>query len=196
MSETAPFPADRRMTADEFIDWAMGLPDGERYELVDGRPFAMAPERATHARLKAAAWLELRDDARAAGLGCEAFPDGMSIVIDEATVFEPDAILRCGERLGPNEVKIVDPVVVVEVLSPSTRAFDLGAKLSEYFRIPSLHHYLIFNTEHRRVIHHRRGAGDEIAKRIVTDPALALDPPGLTLDLRAMFDEAEIAAEE
>ena len=47
-------PARRRMTADEFLDWAMAQPDGERYELVAGEIVAMAPERASRARAKVA----------------------------------------------------------------------------------------------------------------------------------------------
>jgi Uma2 family endonuclease len=46
-----------RMTVDQFLSWAMAQPDGPRYELVDGEVVAMAPERAGHARRKAAVWL-------------------------------------------------------------------------------------------------------------------------------------------
>ena len=52
--------ARRRMTADEFLDWAMAQPDGARYELVAGEVVAMAPERASHARAKVAVFDALR----------------------------------------------------------------------------------------------------------------------------------------
>lgn len=89
-------PARRRMTANEFLDWAMTQPDGVRYELVAGEVVAMAPERASHGRAKVAVFDALRAAVTAAGLPCEAFIDGMAVRIDEPTVYEPDVLLRCG----------------------------------------------------------------------------------------------------
>ncbi|HET6521519.1 MAG TPA: Uma2 family endonuclease, partial [Geminicoccaceae bacterium] len=70
------------MTVDAFFAWSEEQPDSKRYELVDGEPVAMAPERAAHARLKAGIWLALRDGIRSRGLPCEALPDGMTVKID------------------------------------------------------------------------------------------------------------------
>jgi Uma2 family endonuclease len=55
-----------RMTVDQFLSWAMAQPDGPRYELVDGEVVAIAPQRAVHARRKAAVWLALTDAVDAA----------------------------------------------------------------------------------------------------------------------------------
>ena len=79
------------------------------------------------------------------------------------------------------------PIIILEVLSPITRARDAGAKLADYFRLPSVRHYLLVQTERRTVIHHRRGDGGDIQTRIVTAGALELDPPGLTLDLDRLY---------
>lgn len=179
-------PAPRRLTADAFIAWAMEQPSG-RFELEAGEVVAMAPERAAHAKVKAEAWLALRTAARAAGLPCEAYPDGMAVVVDERTVYEPDALLRCGPPLGPDDVRLADPVVVVEALSPSTRALDLGGKLEAYFRLPALRHYLIVKIETRQVIHHARDEAGGIATRIVSEGALRLDPPGLAFRVEDLF---------
>ena len=90
--------------------------------------------------------------------------------------------MRCGERLHDDAVVIDDPVVVVEVLSPSTRGRDAGAKLEDYFRLPSVRHYLIVKTDSRSVIHHRRGASEgELLTRVTAVGELVLDPPGLSL---------------
>jgi Uma2 family endonuclease len=80
----------------------------------------MAPHRAAHVRLKAEIWLALRDGIKSGGLPCEVFPDGMGVRIDEASLYEPDAVVHCGESLPGEEVLIPAPVIVVEVLSPST----------------------------------------------------------------------------
>ncbi len=177
----------QRMTVDQFLSWAMAQPDGPRYELVDGEVVAMAPERAAHARRKAEVWLALRDGIKAARAPCEALPDGMTVKIDEHTAYEPDAIVHCGEALPDETVIVPTPLIVVEVLSPSTATRDTGAKLADYFRLPSLRHYLIVRTDRPTVIHHRRGDGDLIETRIVTSGALLLDPPGITLHLDRIY---------
>ena len=180
-------PARRRMTSDEFIAWAIEQPDGERYELVAGEVVAMSPERLSHSRVKHRIARLLEDAIAAAGLRCEAFPDGVAVEIDNHTTYEPDALVRCGEPLPGDTVKLVDPIIVVEVLSPSTRARDAGAKLEDYFRLPSVRHYLIVKTDTRSVIHHRKDETGQIATRIVRSGELELAPPGLVVEVEACF---------
>lgn len=175
-----------RFTADAFITWAMDQPRG-RFELHHGQVVAMAPERVGHARVKARAHRALEDAVARAGLGCEALPDGVSVRIDETTVFEPDALVRCGPRTPDDVVEIADPVILVEVVSPSSRGIDSGAKLAGYFRLPSVRHYLVVDSAARTIAHHRRGADGEIATRILRDGALALDPPDLTIVVADLF---------
>ena len=87
-------PKPPRMTADEFIAWAMEQPDGARYELVGGEVVGMAPERVAHARVKARVVNALADAIERGGLACEAFPDGMAVQVSADTVY------RAG-RAGP-----------------------------------------------------------------------------------------------
>ena len=177
MSDAVP----DRMTADEFISWAMAQPDGRRFELAAGEIVDMAPERAAHARIKLRIVRRLAEAVEAGNLPCEAFTDGMAVAVDETTVYEPDAMLRCGAPLSPDAAKVTDPLLVVEVISPSSRARDAGAKLEDYFRLASLRHYLIVKTENRTIIHHRRGDDGAIATRLVRNGAVTLDPPGINL---------------
>jgi Uma2 family endonuclease len=170
------------MTADEFIAWALAQPEGERYELVNGQIVAMAPEPLGHARAKLRIARRLEDAAAGAWLPCETIIDGVAVEVDDTTVYEPDVLLRCGEPLPDQAVRITDPLIVVEVLSPSSRSRDAGLKLADYFRIASLRHYLIVATETRTVIHHARDEGGAILTRIIRDGAVRLDPPGLWLD--------------
>ena len=73
-----------------------------------------------------------------------------------------------------------NPVVVVEVVSPTTEAVDAVRKLEGYFQVPAIAHYLIVHPTRRVVIHHRR-ANDEIATRILKHGPIPLNPPGLTI---------------
>jgi Uma2 family endonuclease len=174
-----------RMDADTFRAWA--IEQEGRYELVGGEVVAIAPERAGHNRAKARAWRALSDAVRANGLPCETYTDGMAVRVDDATVYEPDASVRCGKPLRDDETEISDPVAIIEVSSPSTQSVDLGVKLADYFRLPSVRHYLILRIENRTVIHHARDDSGAIATRILTDGRIEMDPPGLALDVDALF---------
>jgi len=178
VSEPAPIP---RMTADEFIAWAMEQPETEHYELAGGEVIAMAPERVTHSRAKLHIARRLIAAIDAAGVDCETFIDGLAVVVDEGTVYEPDVLVRCGTDLHGATVRISDPVIVVEVLSRSTKGRDTGAKLADYFRLRSVRHYLIVRAEDRIIIHHARHEDGSIATRILREGPIPLDPPGITL---------------
>jgi Uma2 family endonuclease len=178
----------KRLSADEFIAWAT-TQEG-RFELEAGEVVAMAPERAAHARTKARAHRRLEDAIAAAGLACEAFPDGMSLRIDAATVYEPDASVCCGPRLPGDATELENPRIVVEVLSPSSRGIDSGAKLEGYFRLPGLCHYLILMPDSGVVIHHHRDATGRILTVVRHDGELRLDPPGIVITVASLFDAA------
>ncbi len=182
MSDPARFP---RMTSDEFIVWAMEQPEGKRYELVAGEVFAMAPERSVHALAKFRIARRLAEAVEAAGLPCTVYPDGMAVIVDADTTYEPDAMLRCGEELSDDTVKVFDPLVVIEVASPSTQSLDAGDKLADYFRVPALRHYLIVRTKGKIVIHYVRDEGGTITTRIIRDGTVELDPPGIVV--RGLF---------
>lgn len=174
-----------RMTADEFLAWAMTQPG--RYELEGGVVVGMAPEKTGHVRAKKRAVDALEAAIARAGLACEAWIDGLSYRIDSETVCEPDASVTFGESVGDDVVSLDDALIVVEVVSRSSSALDSGAKLEDYFRLPSLAHYLIVKPAARAVIHHRRAPGGGIATAILREGDLMLDPPGLTIPLAEFF---------
>ena len=122
-----------QMTRDAFRQWAEG--QTARYERIAGEPVAMSPERVIHARLKARVWQALDREIRAAGLPCEALPDGVTVEVGEDTDYEPDAIVNCGPPLPDDVIAVTNPVIVVEVLSPSASGEDLAGKLVDYFRV-------------------------------------------------------------
>jgi Uma2 family endonuclease len=175
-----------RMSRQEFLKWAEEQA-GERYELVAGEPVAMAPERVVHARVKARIWRALDREIRQHGLPCEALPDGITVEIGEDYDYEPDAIVNCGDRLAPDALAAPTPVIIFEVLSPSTRARDAGAKLADYFSLPSVRHYLLVRTERHSVIHHRRADDGTIETRIISAGTIGLDPPGIVVEMTEIY---------
>jgi Uma2 family endonuclease len=175
-------------TADEFIAWAMEQSTG-RFELDNGIVVAMAPERASHNQAKLNAAIALHGTIGARRLPCQVMTDGMAVRIDDRTVYEPDALVRCGLALPGEAIEVVDPIVVVEVVSPSSRGIDRGVKLAGYFSLPSVRHYLIIDTEKRVVIHHHRGDQGRIEVEVLHDGTLELDPPGMAIAIPEIFDD-------
>jgi Uma2 family endonuclease len=175
----------QRLSRAEFHQWAEAQPRG-RFERVDGTVVAMAPERWIHARLKARIWRALDREVIAAGLPCQAAPDGMTVEIDQDTDYEPDALLNCGPPIPDDATAAPNPVVIVEVLSPGTAHVDAGEKLADYFRLPSVQHYLLVRPTRREVIHHRR-VGERIETLIVRDGCIDLTPPGIGLAIDEIY---------
>ena len=182
-----PAPLRKPMTSDEFLLWAMEQPEGERYELVGGEVVSMSPERLVHAEVKALVWLALKMALAQRGRPCVAYPDGVSVQVDASTTYQPDALVRCGDPLPGDTITLSDPLIVVEVVSPSSGARDTGAKLEDYFRLPSVRHYLIVRTDSRSVIHHERREDGAIVTRMLREGMLALDPPGIEVALASFF---------
>lgn len=185
MSAAPKLDAPPRMTVDEFLVWAEGRPG--RYELDAGEIVAMSPQRARHARAKSRINRALERALERGNLPCEVFADGMTVRVDKETAYEPDALVQCGAYIDEDAVEVADPIIVVEILSPRTRSIDSGEKLTGYFRVPSVRHYLVVDAVKRLVMHHRRGDNDLIETRIVREGALRLDPPGMDLDLADLF---------
>lgn len=185
MVKTMTALAKPRMTVDEYLDWAVGRPG--RYELFRGEVFAMSPETSGHAQAKYAIQSALLDAIRRSKLPCHMLPDGMTVRIDGDTAYEPDALVYCGEILPLSAIEVPEPVILVEVLSPSTRRIDISRKLADYFRLPSVVHYIIVDLVRPLVLHHARGPSDTILTRIITSGTVKLDPPGLDIALADIY---------
>jgi Uma2 family endonuclease len=111
----------------------------------------------------------------------------MTVRIDDSTAHEPDTLVYCGLKLPADALEVPNPIIVVEVLSPSTRRIDASLKLAGYFRVPSVAHYLIVDPDQPLIIHHARGNQDMILTHIVREGAIVLDPPGLDLALGDVY---------
>ena len=178
----------RSMTVEAFFAWAQDRPGGGRYELVAGEVVAVSPERNRHAAVKFDTAFALRNAVEASTLDCTVFSDGTTVVVDETTAYEPDAVVQCGTPVdfGLNAIGLDAPTIVVEVLAPGTRSVDTGLKFTGYFRLPSVQHYLVIDPIGLRVTLHSR-RGEAIDTRILAAGPFSLDPPGLDLTIEDFF---------
>ena len=179
--------AEKRMTVAEFLSWDDGT--DTRYELIDGRPVAMAPVSASHSIVVANVSHELRS--RLQGpcyVGSEA---GIERPDRDDTFYEADIVVSC-TPVTPGTAVIPNPLVVIEVLSPSTIEHDRGRKAYDYRRIPSVQEIVLVASEQRHiVIWRRRGAKWEV-EDLIGDAALGLEAVGVTIPLAAIYADSGV----
>jgi Uma2 family endonuclease len=137
-------PAIRRMTLDEFLHWEDGT--DTRYELIDGFPVAMAPPAEAHRIL--AMRLGSRIDAALAGRRpCNAQIEPGVVRPDRAdSYFVPDIAVTCQPN-EPGRQAMVDPILIVEILSASTERSDRRLKMPAYQRIESVREILLIDAD-------------------------------------------------
>lgn len=174
-----------RMTVGEFLPWARQRP--ERWELFDGVPMAMSPERVIHGDTKYRAARAFDGAIAKARVPCRFVLDSAAVRIDARNSYQADLLIYCGEAVPGDAVEVPNPVVVVEILSPGNAITDLRDKLQGYFRVASVRHYLVVDPDKRLVIHHARGKDDVVGTLIITSGAVTLDPPGLSLTIAEFF---------
>jgi len=184
MDQTLDTPP-RTMGREEYRRWAEAQPRG-RFERIEGRVVAMAPERAEHVEVKGAVRDALRRAMRAAGLPDFVYGDGMTVEVGESD-FEPDCVVNGGGRAPRGALAVDNPTIVAEVISPSSEEEDTVRKLAAYFRVPSVRHYLIFRADRPEVIHHRRRDEGGIETRVLAAGRVRLDPPGIEFAVEEVY---------
>lgn len=163
------------------------------WELHDGVPVLMAPERADHVRLKFQCCLALRNALRAKRLPCEALIDGLTVPGPGARRFKPDVVVTCGERLPGDALVVESPVILVEVMSPSTQNDDTGIKLESYFALPSVQHYLVLSTQVQRIIHYSRSGEGRLLAGLHATGVVELPHPGVAVLVDEIYEGTSIA---
>ena len=146
-----------KMTLDEYMAWERTQP--QRNEFHRGEVFAMTGGRRGHYQVIVNLVSELRGRLR--GTPCKVFGEGMKVQIGADTVLYPDVFVTCDGEYSSYDTVIRDPLLVIEVLSPSTMAYDSGRKFTLYRGLPTLREYVLIDPDHRTVQGFRRRAQDE-----------------------------------
>jgi Uma2 family endonuclease len=165
-----------------------------RSEYLDGGVYPMTGGTANHIRIVSNVTTELNIQLR--GRQCDVFPIDMKVRLPESSkFFYPDVAVVCGELQFHDERKdiITNPDLVVEVLSPSTEAFDRGAKFQAYRTIESLKEYVLVSQDKPLVEQYvRNGDGSWQYKSVVgLESSLTLPSIGCTLNLGAVYDKVD-----
>lgn len=133
-----------RLSLAAFLDWEATQP--ERHEYVRGEVFAMTGASLNHNRVALNLHGLLRAHLR--GSPCEVFASDVQVRVDAAdAVFYPDLVITCSADDRQQQRTLREPVLIVEVLSPSTAGYDLGAKFAHYRRLASLQEYVTIDPD-------------------------------------------------
>jgi Uma2 family endonuclease len=181
-----------RMTAEEFLAWDEH--ETIKHEFVRGEPFAMAGVEDGHATAVLNIAMQLRSHLR--GSGCQTFVNDVKLRVEAADCyFYPDVMVTCSATDAAERLIKREPVLVVEVLSPSTAAYDRGDKFADYRLLPTLREYVLVDTKSRRCDVYRKGT-DGLWVLHPFDPgqALRLDSVALDIGADALWDEVPPAA--
>jgi len=143
------------MTAEEFLAWE--TVQTERHDLVDGVPYAMAGAEARHNTVSLNVAVALHQ--HLSDTPCNTFMSDMKVAAaDDRSFFYPDVTVTCSKADLENSLVKREPTLIVEVLSPSTAAYDLGAKFAHYRQIPTLREIAFIDVDARRTDVYRKGA--------------------------------------
>jgi Uma2 family endonuclease len=148
-------PAQKRLTPEEYL--AIERAATEKSEYYDGHVYARSGASRAHDRAVGDIFGELRTQLR--GGPCEIFTSDMRVKIEATNTYVyPDVTVACGELEfeDANVDILLNPTLIVEVLSPSTEAHDRGTKFAHYQTIPSLKEYVLVAQDRPRIEHYVR----------------------------------------
>lgn len=170
--------AVKRYTVAEYLAFERASP--VKHEYFDGEVFAMAGATEPHNLIAGNVVRELGNVLK--DRPCRIYGSDMRILCPTGLRTYPDVAAVCGQRRFEDERRdtLLNPIVIVEVLSPSTERYDRGRKFRNYQTIPSLREYVLVSSDEMRVEHFaRQDDADQWLLTTCSDPAALVRFPVL-----------------
>jgi len=179
---------DERMTVDAFLEWDDGT--DTRYELIDGRVVAMNPPTPPHAALVASLSAVLIGRVPRS---CRVYAGGGARNLADSWNFRvPDVVVSCTR---PEKTWIASPVLVCEILSPSTARLDVTTKLDFYRSLPSVREILVLRTTTRHVTLWRRSDPQWIVEDFIGSALVPLEATTAPIPLDDLYAPLDLDEE-
>lgn len=186
MAQAAIIPS---MTEAEYLAFERASPD--KHEYVDGELFAMSGGTGDHAAVAANLIRELGN--AVFGRACRVHTSDMRVKIPSTPRYVyPDISVVCSKPEYTDETKdtLINPQVVIEVLSESTEAYDRGEKFASYQTIPSLVHYVIASqTKPRLEVFTRQDGGGWLLRSYGPGELAALPSLGCAIEVDRVYTD-------
>jgi Uma2 family endonuclease len=182
------------MTAEEFLAWEAGQTG--RHDFVDGEVYAMAGAEDRHVTVTGNVYMALRQ--RLSNTPCRTFIADMKVAAaDDASFFYPDVLVTCSAADRQSPLVKREPTLIVEVLSPSAVAYDLGSKFAYCRQIPTLREIAFIDLDARRTDVYRKGAnGLWVLHSFGAGADAQLVSVKLTITFAALFADVDEAPRE
>jgi Uma2 family endonuclease len=169
-----------------------------KHEFYRGEIFAMTGGSVNHNRITGNVFAALNTSLNP-GI-CEAFVNDMRILVEAHDLYTyPDVAVVCGgiQVADRRNDTIINPQVIVEVLSPSTQAYDQGEKFSFYRAIPSLQEYVLIHQERPHVEHFRKQENGWLLTDFTSlDETLALQSVDIEIPFRRIYARVDWLSQE
>ena len=167
----------------------------EKSEFYRGVMYAMSGANYAHNRVAAGLGGEFRTALK--GSGCAAVGSDQRVYVPASGLFTyPDLTVVCGKPeyapFSPKET-LVNPVVIAEVLSPSTEEYDRGAKFVHYQSIETLRDYLLLSQFAPLVVHYaKQPDGDWLPAVLGVEDTIRLASIGCSIRVAAIYEDLEL----
>lgn len=180
-------PASRlTFTFDDYLEWENRQPI--RHEFVRGEVFAMTGATDLHNEVSGNLYTLLRRHLR--GTPCRVFMADVKVRVETADCgFYPDLLVTCAESDRADRYVKRSPLLVVEVLSASTAAFDVGDKFAAYRQLDSLREYVLVDQERVRVQIYRRLDNQWLVDSVGPGERLRLESIDLECPVEAVYED-------
>lgn len=186
-------PARRQtMSAQDFLAWEAG--QAQRHEFTGGEVFAMAGAEDRHVTVALNLAMALRQ--HLAGTPCRTYMSDMKLHVAAAqSYFYPDVLVTCSQADHASPLVKAEPSLLIEVLSPTTAAYDRGEKFARARSIASLREYVLVDIDARSTDVYRKGSdGLWVLHPFHAVQAVGLDSVGLEIAADRLFAEVDPAA--
>ncbi|HUN06676.1 MAG TPA: Uma2 family endonuclease [Aggregatilineales bacterium] len=162
-----------------------------KHEYLDGEVFAMAGASESHNIITGNTYAALHSQLRKRP--CNVYPSDMRVRTPDSGLYSyPDISVVCGDTQIDREIgdTLLNPTVIIEILSPTTERFDKGKKLQHYRRIPSLQAYLLIAQDIAQVEMYLRQGDQWIYSDFTAfDAVINLPMIGCTLTLSDIYEK-------
>jgi Uma2 family endonuclease len=180
----------RTYTEKEYLEWELKS-DGKS-EFLHGMIYAMAGASEKHNSISMNLSISLGTQLK--NKPCQVYAADLRVKVKTTGLYTyPDLLVACPEKQfsGDKPDTLLNPILIIEILSESTETFDRGAKFSHYRQIPSLREYVLVSQDFQKIEKFELNSSSkwELDETTETITSINLNSIGCTLDLKEVYDK-------
>lgn len=165
-----------------------------KHEYFDGEIFAMAGASRRHCKLSANLVRIIGNKLHETK--CNVYSNDFRVKIKETGLYTyPDVIITCGKEILEDQVKdtLLNPLIIIEILSPSTERYDRGKKFTHYRQIESLQNYVLISQEEPRIEVFQRQPNDQwlLSEKSGLENSIEIPAINYLLPLMEVYDKVD-----